>query len=429
MTTTTAPKKTPAATATTTRSRKTPSPAAANPAQVPVPRAPRKAKDNAHKVKDSKVTIQAHFIPGKAAMATLTPDKLHELKFVSTYHSKDEQSSHVHKRGYQREPMIARFPGIGRYYARGHNRHLIPPLVASARIYNPTDQVEFNKLFAKGDMAGIHKKFGKSVFSIVDGQHREGGLFWAWTNLDDFNADVPVIIFYGLHYSEEAQLFDDVNTSQRKLPKALIEATKVHMEAGNKSHEQYIREVAAALAEDGDSVWRGLINMTGGAEEKDRPLSYEGIRRSTSHMLPVKLVSRIQDRKLRADKVAKKYWEMVSTACAPAWEGHGKEAIDEEGYIGVEEIKYKIHDLAGTASLGMLGQDIISTSLEKGQDEEDFWSAMADLVSRLGAVDWEKRKDNPWVGTGAGFAGAGDLYDLLYALVYLDKQPGDPVEP
>lgn len=416
------------ATATTTRSRKTPSPAATT-ATVPVPRAPRKPRNNEHKVKDSKVTLHAHFIPGKAAMATLTPDKLHEIKFVSTYHSKDEQSSHPHKRGYQREPMVARFPGIGRYYSRGNNRHLIPALIASVRVYNPTDQVAFNKMFAAGDMKGIHKKFGKSVFSIVDGQHREGGLFWAWENIEDFNTDIPVTLYYGLHYAEEAQLFDDINTSQRKLPKALIEATKVHMEAGNKSQEQYIREVAQSVAEDGDSVWRGLVNMTGGPEEKDRPLSYEGIRRSTSHMLPAKLVSRLQDRKLRADKVAKKYWEMVSKACAPAWEGHGREAIDDEGYMGVEEVKYKIHDLAGTAALGMLGEDIITTSLEKGAEEEDFWSAMADLVSRLGAVDWEKRKDNPWVGTGAGFAGAGDLYDLLYGLVYLDRQPGDPVEP
>lgn len=428
MATTTTPRKNAAATATVTRSRKTPSPAAAKDV-VPVPRAPRTPRNNDAKAKASHVTIQAHFIPGKAAMATLTPDKLKELAFISTYHSKDPQSSSPQKNGYQREPMAARFPGIGRYYARGNNRHLIPALIASARIYNPDDQVRFNQLFAKGDMKTLHKEFGKSVFSMVDGQHRMGGLHWAWENIEDFNADVPIMIFYGLHYAEEAQLFDDINTAQRKLPKALIEATKVHMEAGNKSHEQFIREVAAALAGDNDSVWRGLVNMTGGPEHKDLPLSYEGIRRSTSHMLPAKLTSRLQDRKLRADKVAKKYWEMVAAACAPAWEGHGREGIDDEGFVGVEEVKYKIHDLAGTAALGMLGEDIISTSLEKGPEEEDFWSAMADLVSRLGAVDWEKTKSNPWVGTGAGFAGAGDLYNLLYGLVYLDRMPGDPVEP
>jgi hypothetical protein len=53
---------------------------------------------------------------------------------------------------------------------------------------------------------------------------------------------------------------------------------------------------------------------------------------------------------------------------------------------------------------------------------------MADLVSRLGQVDWEKKPDNPWVATSAGFAGASLLYQLLYALVYLDKSPGEAVE-
>lgn len=416
------------ATPSTSRSRKVPSPAAAK-APVPVPRKPRAPKSNEHKVTGAKVTIQAHFIPGKAAMATLTPEKLKELAFISTYNSKDEQSSSPHKNGYQREPMAARFPGIGRYYARGHNRHLIPPLIASARIYNPTDQVKFNKLFAAGDMRGIHKEFGPSAFSIVDGQHRMGGLYWAWENIEDFTADVPVMIFYGLHYAEEAQLFDDINTSQRKLPKALIEATKVHMEAGAKSHEQFIREVAYALAKDGDSVWNGMVNMTGGPEEKHKPVSYEGMRRSTGNMFPVNLVTRLQDRKFRVDKVAKKYWEMVSKACAPAWEGHGRETIDDEGYIGIEEVSYKIHDLAGMGALARLGQDILSTSLEKGDTEEDFWSACADLVSRLGVVDWEKKPDNPFVATSAGFAGASGLYKILFALVYLDKEPGEPVEP
>lgn len=427
MATATRTTKTPA-TATVTRSRKVPSPAATKPDQVPVPRKPRAAapKDNGKK---AKVMIQSHFIPGKVAMATMTPEKLKELAFISTYSARDEQSTAPHKNGYQREPMAERFPGIGRYYARENNRNLITPLIASARLYNPEDQTEFNRLFAKGDMEGIHKRFGKHVFSIVDGQHRMGGLYWAWLNIADFNADVPVMIYYGLHYTEEANLFDDVNTNQRKLPKALIEATKVHMEAGNKSHDQFIREVAYSLAKDGDSVWRGLVNMTGGKEEKHLPVTYEGIRRSTGHMFPTKLVTRLQDRKLRPDKVAKKYWELVSKACAVAWDKHEKETIDEDGFVSMEKVNYKLQDLAGVAAVSTLAQDIISTSLEKGKSEEDFWSSVVDMVSRLGQVDWEKRKDNVWVATSAGFAGASALYDMLYALVYLDRMPGQAVEP
>ena len=436
MVTKTAATRTNAATATTGRGRKTPSPAAAKPEQSPSVLAkpvPRKTVTNgAPKVKKSKVTIQSHFIPGKVAMATMTPDKLEALAFISTYSARDEQSTAPHKNGYQREPMEARFPGIGRYYARGNNRHLITPLIASARLYTPEDQTKFNQLFAKGDVEGIHKAFGKHVFSIVDGQHRKGGLWWAWQHIEDFTADVPVMIYYGLHYTEEAQLFDDVNTSQRKLPKALIEATKVHIEAGEKSHDQFIREIAYSLAQDGDSVWKGLVNMTGGAENKAKgtyqPVTFEGVRRSAGNMLNVQLVSRLQARKLRVDKVAKKYWELVSKACSVAWDRHERETIDDDGFIGMEPVQYKLQDLAGMGAVGRLGQDILTTALDKGETEEDFWSAVADLVSKLGQVDWEKRVDNPWVATGAGFAGATPLYKMLYALVYLDKEPGEPMD-
>jgi len=396
------------------------------PTPVPAPRK-RVVKDNG--TKTSKVMIQSHFIPGKVAMATMTPDKLKELAFISTYSAKDPQSTSPRKNGYQREPFEARYPGIGRYYARDNNRHLITPLIASARLYNGADQSRFNQLFAKGDVTTIHKEFGKHVFSIVDGQHRMGGLHWAWENLDEFNADVPIMVYYGLHYTEEASLFDEINTNQRKLPKALIEATKVHMEAGEKSHAQFIREIAYSLAQDGDSVWHGLVNMTGGPEGKGKPVTYEGLRRSTGDMFNVRLVSRLQDRKLRVDKVAKRYWEMVSKACAVAWDEHEREVIDDEGFIVMEPVKYKLKDLAGMNATARLGQDIITSALEKGATEEDFNSAMADLVSRLGQVDWEKRPDNVWVSTSAGHAGATGLYTMLYQLVYLDKAPGEPVEP
>jgi hypothetical protein len=146
-------------------------------------------------------------------------------------------------------------------------------------------------------------------------------------------------------------------------------------------------------------------------------------------MLNVRLVNRLQDRKLRVDKVAKRYWEMVSKACAVAWDEHPRETIDDEGFIVMEPVKYKLKDLAGMNATARLGEDILTSALEKGNTEEDFNSAMADLVSRLGQVDWEKRPDNVWVSTSAGHAGAAGLYGMLYSLVYLDRAPGDPVEP
>lgn len=392
-------------------------------------------KEDAPVQKERRMHIQAEFVPGKAALATLTPDALAAIAFISTYNTVDEQSSSPRQHGYQRDPMDARFPAIGRYFsqedgdgtdAKHTHAHLITPIIASVRVYNPKDQARFNYLFNKGEIDTIHQEFGKSVVSIVDGQHRTGGLFWAWERKANFNPDVPVMLYYGLRYADEATLFDTVNTTQRRLPKALIESTKVHMEAGEPTHAQLIREVAFALAQDGDSPWSGQINMTG-ARDPEHPISYEGLRRSTGNMLHEKLVSRLKGRGLVLDKVAKKYWELVSRTCAPAWQGRPKLVKGDDGELVEEKVQYRLKDLAGVASVSRLGADIIGTALDQSRTEEEFYSAMASMVSKLGAVDWAKEKGNPWTSYGAGFAGMTGLYATLYSLTYLDQMPGEEI--
>lgn len=379
---------------------------------------------------EAEMKILVELLPGKVALATLTPDLLLELAFISTYETKDPRSSSPQQHGYQREPMEARFPGIATYYNKDRNKELITPIIASARVYTPEDVRKFNELFNAGKIDSIHTLFTDSAFSIVDGQHRMHGLHEAWKKYPDFNAHVPVMIYYGLDYAEEARLFDDINTNQRKLPKALIEATKLHVEAGpDKKHPQVIREIAFAVAQDGDSVWKDRINMTG-ARQPDRSITYEGLRRATSQMFPERLLGRLRNIGLTPEQVAKKYWEMVSKACGPAWTERPRIITGEDGNPVEEKVHYRLKDLVGVASLAKLGEDMMTTSLDRGQNNpETFWNSLADLISRLGAVDWEKRPNNPWMAPQAGFAGQKELYELLYNLVYLDQYPGEAVHP
>lgn len=379
--------------------------------------------------KASKMELIPFGEQGKVAFALMTPEKLKEISFISTYSSQDPQSSSPRQHGYQRDPMESRFSPIGRYYAKGENRYRIPSLIASARVYTQKDQERFIELFNERNIPQIHKEFGKSAFSIVDGQHRTGGLYWAWKNIDDFNAEVPVMVYFGLTYAEEAEFFDTINTLQRKLPKALIEATKVHMEAGDTSHIQFIREVAFALAQDGDSVWKGLVNMTGApkSQKPDMPVSYEGLRRATTSLLHERLVSRLRARNLDPEDVAKKYWEEVSRACDAAWQNRPREVVEEDGTTVEVPVQYRIKDLVGVAALSKLGGEILATALDVSKGDQDFWTTVNEMTSKLQAVDWEKRKDNPWMNTSAGFAGQGPLFDMLYELVYLDRAPGEAV--
>jgi hypothetical protein len=165
--------------------------------------------------------------------------------------------------------------------------------------------------------------------------------------------------------------------------------------------------------------------MTGGPQERDRPVSYEGLRRSVGNMLPEQLMGRLEHRGLKLEKVAKKYWELVARTCAPAWQERPRLVVPIEGGDPVEEkVKYQLKNLAGVGSVSKLGKDILSGALEQSRTEEEFWSAVAAKVSKLGQVDWEKRPGNPWTSHGAGFAGVTGLYATLYELVYLDKAPG-----
>lgn len=378
-------------------------------------------------VKESKMEIETIVVPGKLAFAVMTPEKLKTLAFISTYSATDEQSTSPRGHGYQREPMEDRFPGIGKYYARGENRFRIPPLEISVRVYDAKARARFSTLFNGGHISKIHQEFGRSVFSVVDGQHRIGGLFWAWKNIEGFNALVPMMLNFGLTYREEAQMFDDINTSQRKLPKALIEATKVHTEADTDSHAQTIRSATFELAEDGDSVWNGKVNMTGKPRSPE-PVSFEGLRRSVGDLLPSKVIGRLEDRGYIPSNVAKRFWALVAKACAPAWNDQPR-WVENEAREQVEEpVKYRLKDVVGVAAVSLLGADILLTALDKSTKDEDFWDIVSEYVSKLGAVDWEKRKNNPYMATSAGFGGQRQLYEILYALVYTDHQPGVAVE-
>ena len=377
-------------------------------------------------VKESRMSIDSGIIPGKVGMALMTPDALQTLAFVSTYETVDPQSTSPRQHGYQREPMDSRYSSIGRYYAKDGNGHLITPLIVSARIYTPKDQARFNFLFNKGEIGKIHAEFGKDVFSVVDGQHRKGGLYWAWKNVEDFDVDVPVMVFYGLTFLEEAKFFDSVNAEQKKIPKALIEATLVHTQAGEKSHAQQIREIAFSMAQDGDSVWKELVNMTG--SEKSKPVTFEGIRRATGNMLPDKLISRLELRSIDPAVTAKKYWALVAKACSPAWNDYARNVTNEEGETVEVPVKYRIKDLVGLAALSRLGQDILTSSLDATKTEDSFWDAVAEKVAKLGVVDWEKSPTNPWMASPAGMAGMNHLASILFDLVYLDQKPGVSVD-
>jgi DGQHR domain-containing protein len=364
--------------------------------------------------------------PGHWAFATIKAKALPRLLFVSTFEASDPDSKAPKKHGYQRPPLEGRFPTIGNYYLQHDNRNLITPLILSVRLSDPDEIAEFIELFNAGEFDEIHRRWHKAIVSTVDGQHRTGGINWAWSQDASFGAtDVPVMLYFGLDFQTEAALFDTINSTQRKVPKALIEVTKGDItEIDIASHAQEIRNITFALARDKDSVWFGQLNMTG-ARDPDKKITYEGLRRSMSNMLTNELIARLKARGESPAQYAKDYWEMISKVSREAWTESGTRTIVDEstGDVTEEPIQYRLKELVGVASLAKLGRDIITSALE----HQDPHEKIVDMVSRLSEVDWEKRKANPWMASQAGLAGQKDLYAMLYDLVYLNKRPGEAV--
>jgi DGQHR domain-containing protein len=362
--------------------------------------------------------------PHMEASAAMTPSAMSELLFISNFEKTDPESPAPDQHGYQREPMKDRIPKIAKFYLSRTRTSRTTPIIISVRLKEEAEIDRFLELFAVGDVESIKEQFGEAVMSVVDGQHRYLGLVTAWMNDASFSPLVPVSLYFGLDFVDEATFFDVINTEQRKLPKALIEITKADVrEVGSMSHSQRVRLIATMLARHEDSVWHGQVNLTG-ARDPNKPVTFEGLRRSTASMFPSELLGRLEAADKDVDEIARMYWAMVAQKCAEAWNGETRWRTDENGNRVEYTPKYRIKELVGVASLAKLGKDIITSALE----HPNFYERMDALTGALKAVDWEKvnlEKDerNPWMASQAGFAGQADLYKTLYAWVYYGKQP------
>jgi DGQHR domain-containing protein len=334
------------------------------------------------------------------------------------------------KHGYQRPPTKARFPQIATYFQKKDNANLITPLIVSVRLTDLNRIDRFLALVKEGNLDGIKAEFGDRIASTVDGQHRRGGIIYGWEQDSTFTPTIPLFMYFGLSFAEEADLFNTVNVEQKKLPKALIETNRGDIiQAGEVSYEQKLRRIAFSLCRDIDSVWGPIngveqVNMTG-VRDPNKAVTYEGLRRSTSNMFPPTLLSRLEhiDPGLPLT-YAKRYWKAVSEACEGAWNGVPavRQVIDETtGDEHDEKILYRIKDLVGVASLAKLGKEINNSHLDAKGDPKK----LEELAGKLASVDWEKSSDNPWMRSQAGFAGQKDLYEVLYNWVYMDQAPGE----
>lgn len=363
------------------------------------------------------------FISEDEALGFMTPEVMRDLLFISDFEQEDPGSKARDKHGYQRPPDKSRIPGIARFFSSRTPWSRPTPIIVSVRLKDPKDIAEFVRLLNEGDIDGIKKKFGEAVACIVDGQHRYLGADRANEQNPEFSPRIPVMLSFGLSWTDEQEFFDVINSTPKRVPKALRETTRSDIDGGGDSYAQRIRQITRMLTLHDESVWQHEVNLTG-ARNPDRPVTFEGLRRSTASMFPKETLDRMDAAEIDIDKVARDYWRQVYDACSTAWDNEPLIEKDEDGEIVTIPVKYRIKELVGVAALAKLGGTIISSALE----HEDFDQHVTRRVRRLNAVNWEKptegRAINPWMQDAqAGFAGQSGLYNVLYRWVYLDKHP------
>lgn len=346
--------------------------------------------------------------------------------FVSCYDIEDPKSPGPLKHGYQRNPDELRFRAIGRHYLERPAD--ISPLLVSVRVVGDANIRRAADFLRRGAIKDLVQYFGSDVLSLVDGQHRRGGLLFLITEEPSKGElHVPVNFRFALSIEEEAELFNTINTTQRKLPKALMEVNRGDItERSDQSHAQRIRAIAFGIARDRDSVWFDQINMTGG-RAPGLKVTYEGLRRSTANMFPSELLARLMQEDLDPlQDVGKVFWQNVAKYCSSAWknEPSSRKVVDPDtGEESEEPINYRLRELVGVASLARLGRDLIGTALDGIEFGADFQKTLDKRMARLADVDWEKRQSNPWMSSQAGFAGQATLYRILYDKVYNGTEP------
>ena len=359
------------------------------------------------------------------AMVSLDPLFAKDLLYVSSYDKRDASSPALDNHGYQRPPTQYRFKDIAKFFKTGKNRGRITPVIASVRLDKTADITAFRRRLMAGDLAGLHK-MKEHLVSIIDGQHRIGGLGLAASEDVNFRPYIPVQLIFGLNYHEEATLFNTINMEQVTLPKAIVELNKADIiETGSDSYDQRIRRITLGLCRDSDSVWGPIdgleqINMTGVKQGMcpdscvgNHAITFEGLRRSTAWLFPPPLYKRLAaiDNGLPLE-LAKTYWRAVSETCEDAWNAKL-----------VRPRANRMKELVAVGALSKLGHDIVASYLENGE-----MGRVLQLTEKLTSVNWARDENNPWMRALYGWAGMNTLYGVLYDWVYSDSYPEERAE-
>ena len=333
--------------------------------------------------------------------------------------------------GMQRMLNKTRIPHIARYFLKNGASHPITPLIVWVRLTEDVDKAAFKILWEEGDLAAICKAWGKHVLTILDGQHRQAGLWQAFTEARDgggeFNPNVPMQLLFDLTYEQAAQIFLDINGNGKNVPGATQQIIAGKITSRNDhDHAQWCRQVAFHLDTDDHSAWKGEFDLEGKGTPKSESwmqarLTMAAVPRGIQALIPENTTGRyLRGHNVDPQAIVDHYWQAVKMMTGEAWDYYPRTAGEKTYHT-----KTRLRDVAGFGALCSLGSVIINNAMSNGYtDTAGVMQEMSNLMLPLKDVDWRLEDSNPWiVGVGAGWAGASILFHRLRDYVMFDITP------
>lgn len=357
--------------------------------------------------------------------------------YVSSIMDEDEGEAGV---GIQRPENPKRFPDIARHFLSNGHCIDVTPLIVWVRLATERDIEEFGQLYAGKGPAACVERFGEKVMTLIDGQHRRGGLMMACKEAPKFDAIVPLQMRFGDSIVQAAKDFVAINDPAhiKGVPGANVEFLKWKMlDAQSDGYDQYMRNLTDTMNTAQLSPFYGEIDMTGSSLKKvaGKPaaLNLMGFARGLKSMLPEQMMRHLRAEGVDPSKVMMTYWTEVKGLAGDYWDfepkvvkvkGTPKKAAHKKTVF----VNNRLRDVAGFGALCFLGRDLVRQALlESRRYDVPFEQALVEAMAPLGEVQWHLHSDkrpNAWTyGVGGGWSGASAFTPRLREWVLYGSDP------
>ncbi|MDB5084072.1 MAG: hypothetical protein JWN30_958 [Bacilli bacterium] len=233
--------------------------------------------------------------------------------------------------------------------------------------------------------------------SVIDGQHRLGGLQIHFRDTS-VTLNVPFVAFHMLTINEEMELFDTINSKADGLKKSLL----TYLEASKDEMSQ----LAVDLATQQDSPFYGFVTITGN-RSKQLQTTLDALRRAMISIFEKGRISGLT----REEKLlcVKTFFRAVGRVWENEWQDYKT---------------YKLRHAMGIFALAYVAKDVINDCFNYATRELNE-GAVYELVWNMKSFDWAK--DGALRGIN-GYAGSNFIAKGMLEKAYAAKNKNESAE-